>query len=159
MVLRYCLGMIMSVSTLIIGRTAAIPVSMVNFCMSSSCNGSYVEARGPAFQLSLIAFGVSFVVILVMAVVSGGDAIFGELPFSILGFLIFFVVFWLLFAWIFCGVGLHVIVAARAPAAWRTRRALPPAGSRPRPGRDNICAWSRSVAVRAGGRHRPSIAR
>jgi len=69
--------------------------------MSSSCNGSYVEASGPAFQLSLIAFGVSFVVILVMAVVSGGDAIFGELPFTILGFLIFFVVFWLMIAWIF----------------------------------------------------------
>jgi hypothetical protein len=50
---------------------------------------------------ALIAFGVSFVVILVMAIVSGGDAIFGELPFTILGFLIFFVVFWLMIAWIF----------------------------------------------------------
>jgi hypothetical protein len=50
---------------------------------------------------ALIAFGVSFVVVLVMAIVSGGDAIFGELPFTILGFLIFFVVFWLMIAWIF----------------------------------------------------------
>jgi len=50
---------------------------------------------------ALIAFGVSFVVIVVMAIVSGGDAIFGELPFTILGFLIFFVVFWLMIAWIF----------------------------------------------------------
>lgn len=50
---------------------------------------------------ALIAFGVSFAVILVMAIVSGGDAIFGELPFTILGFLIFFVVFWLMIAWIF----------------------------------------------------------
>jgi hypothetical protein len=50
---------------------------------------------------ALIAFGVSLAVILVMAVVSGGDAIFGELPFTILGFLIFFVVFWLMIAWIF----------------------------------------------------------
>jgi hypothetical protein len=50
---------------------------------------------------ALIAFGVSLVVILVMAVVSGGDAIFGELPFTILGFLIFFVIFWLMIAWIF----------------------------------------------------------
>ena len=50
---------------------------------------------------ALISFGVSFAVILVMAVVSGGDAIFGELPFTILGFLIFFVVFWLMIAWIF----------------------------------------------------------
>ena len=36
-----------------------------------------------------------------MAVVSGGDAICGELPFSILGLLIFCVVFWLMIAWIF----------------------------------------------------------
>jgi hypothetical protein len=50
---------------------------------------------------AIISFAVSLVVILVMAVVSGGDAIFGELPFTILGFLIFFVVFWLMIAWIF----------------------------------------------------------
>lgn len=50
---------------------------------------------------ALISFGVSFAAILVMAVVSGGDAIFGELPFTIVGFLIFFVVFWLMIAWIF----------------------------------------------------------
>jgi hypothetical protein len=50
---------------------------------------------------ALISFAVSFVVILIMAVVSGGDAIFGELPFTILGFLIFFVIFWLMIAWIF----------------------------------------------------------
>jgi hypothetical protein len=47
------------------------------------------------------AFGVSLAVILVMAVVSGGDAIFGELPFTVAGFLIFFVIFWLMIAWIF----------------------------------------------------------
>ena len=50
---------------------------------------------------ALISFAVSFVAILIMAVVSGGDAIFGELPFTIVGFLIFFVVFWLMIAWIF----------------------------------------------------------
>jgi hypothetical protein len=50
---------------------------------------------------AIVAFGVSLVVILVMAAVSGGDAIFGELPFTILGFLIFFLVFWLMIAWIF----------------------------------------------------------
>src|SRR5262245_13480172 len=41
---------------------------------------------------ALISFGVSLAVILVMAVVSGGDAIFGELPFTIAGFLIYFVI-------------------------------------------------------------------
>jgi len=52
-------------------------------------------------QAAVIAFGVSLAVILVMTIVSGGDAILGELPFTIMGFLIFFVVFWLMIAWIF----------------------------------------------------------
>jgi hypothetical protein len=47
-------------------------------------------------EAAIIAFGVSLAVILVMTIASGGDAIFGELP-----FLIFFVVFWLMIAWIF----------------------------------------------------------
>jgi len=50
---------------------------------------------------ALISFGVSFAVILVMTIASGGDAILGELPFTIAGFLIFFVIFWLMIAWIF----------------------------------------------------------
>ena len=50
---------------------------------------------------AIVSFGVSLAVILVMAVVSGGDAIFGELPFTIAGFLVFFVIFWLMIAWIF----------------------------------------------------------
>ena len=50
---------------------------------------------------ALVSFAVSLVVILIMAAVSGGDAILGELPFTILGFLIFFLIFWLMIAWIF----------------------------------------------------------
>jgi hypothetical protein len=50
---------------------------------------------------AIVSFGVSLVLILVMAIVSGGDAIFGELPFTIAGFLLFFVIFWLMIAWIF----------------------------------------------------------
>ena len=50
---------------------------------------------------ALLSFGVSLAVILVMTIVSGGDAIFGELPFTIIGFLLFFVIFWLMSAWIF----------------------------------------------------------
>jgi hypothetical protein len=42
---------------------------------------------------ALLSFAVSFVAILVMTVASGGDAIFGNLPFTIVGFLIFFVIF------------------------------------------------------------------
>src|SRR4029078_2412435 len=50
---------------------------------------------------ALISFGVSLAVILVTAVVSGGDAIFGELPFTIAGFFIFLVSLCLMIAWIF----------------------------------------------------------
>lgn len=50
---------------------------------------------------ALISFAVSFVAILVMTVAAGGDALVGELPFTIAGFLIFFVIFWLMIAWIF----------------------------------------------------------
>jgi hypothetical protein len=50
---------------------------------------------------AIVSFAISLVVVLVMAIMSGGDAIFGELPFTILGFLIFFVIFWLMIAWIF----------------------------------------------------------
>jgi hypothetical protein len=52
-------------------------------------------------EAALISFGVSLAVILVMTIVSGGDALLGELPFTIIGFLIFFVMFWLMIAWIF----------------------------------------------------------
>jgi hypothetical protein len=52
-------------------------------------------------EAAVIAFFVSFAAILVMTIVAGGDAIFGELPFTIAGFLVFFVVFWLMIAWIF----------------------------------------------------------
>jgi hypothetical protein len=52
-------------------------------------------------EAAVVAFFVSFGAILVMTIFSGGDAIFGELPFTILGFLVFFVIFWLMIAWIF----------------------------------------------------------
>jgi len=70
----------------------------------------FTEAMGEADPFSqglglknaaLISFGVSFAAILVMTIASGGDALLGELPFTIIGFLIFFVVFWLMIAWIF----------------------------------------------------------
>ena len=68
----------------------------------------FTEVMGDPFSAgrglknaALISFAVSFVAILVMVVVSGGDAIFGELPFTIIGFLLFFVIFWLMIAWIF----------------------------------------------------------
>ena len=71
------------------------------FLLGYNAEGGPFSAGIGLKTAALISFGVSFVAILIMAVVSGGDAIFGELPFTIAGFLIFFVIFWLMIAWIF----------------------------------------------------------
>lgn len=49
---------------------------------------------------AMIAFGLALAVILVMAV-AAGDGIVGELPTMVLGFLAFFVIAWLMIAWVF----------------------------------------------------------
>ncbi len=52
-------------------------------------------------RAAIIAAVVSFLVATVLAMVSGGGILFGELPFVIVGFFLFFVFFWLMLAWIF----------------------------------------------------------
>ena len=49
---------------------------------------------------ALIAFGLAFVMVLVMAV-SAGDGLVGELGVMIPGVLIFFLICWLMLAWVF----------------------------------------------------------
>lgn len=49
---------------------------------------------------AIIAFIIGFVMILVMAAVAG-DGILGELSVMVLGFLLFFVICWLMLAWVF----------------------------------------------------------
>jgi hypothetical protein len=49
---------------------------------------------------AVISFIVTLVVLIVMAVVAG-EGLIGELQFMILGFAAFFLVLWLLIAWIF----------------------------------------------------------
>lgn len=61
------------------------------------------EAVAPGIGLrsaAMIAFGLALAMILVMAVVAG-DGIVGELPVMVLGFFAFFIVAWLMIAWIF----------------------------------------------------------
>lgn len=48
-----------------------------------------------------IALVVAFLAAIVFALVSGGFGAIGELPFTLLGFFLFFVFFWLMTAWIF----------------------------------------------------------
>ncbi|WP_027329298.1 hypothetical protein [Marinimicrobium agarilyticum] len=49
---------------------------------------------------AIIAFFVTVVLFLVFAVFSG-DGLLGELQFMLLGFFLFFLIFWLMIAWIF----------------------------------------------------------
>lgn len=49
---------------------------------------------------ALVSFFVTVVLFLVFAVASGDGAL-GELPFMLAGFFLFFLIFWLMIAWIF----------------------------------------------------------
>lgn len=49
---------------------------------------------------AIIAFFVTVALFLVFALVAG-DGVVGELPFMLAGFFLFFVIFWLMIAWIF----------------------------------------------------------
>lgn len=82
-----------------------IVVGMVGFYLLSDALGSWAtvtfESGIGLKNAALISFGVSFVGVVILAIVSGGDAIIGELPFTLVGFFLFFVFFWLMLAWIF----------------------------------------------------------
>ena len=49
---------------------------------------------------AVVSFFVSLVLVTVLAIVSG-DGLLGEVQFVVVGFLLFFFVFWLMIAWIF----------------------------------------------------------
>ncbi len=49
---------------------------------------------------AVVSFFVSLVLVTVLAMVSG-DGLIGEVQFVVVGFLLFFIVFWLMIAWIF----------------------------------------------------------
>ena len=49
---------------------------------------------------AVVSFFVSLVLVTILAIVSG-DGLLGEVQFVVVGFLLFFIVFWLMIAWIF----------------------------------------------------------
>lgn len=51
-------------------------------------------------EAAVISFFVTVVMMIIFAVVSG-DGVVGEIPFILGGFFLFFVIIWLLLAWIF----------------------------------------------------------
>lgn len=63
-------------------------------------SASYLEPGMGLKTAAIVAFFVTVVLFLVFAVASG-DGLLGELQFMLLGFFLFFVIFWLMIAWIF----------------------------------------------------------
>ena len=51
-------------------------------------------------ESAVVSFFVSLVLVTILAIVSG-DGLLGEVQFVVVGFLLFFIVFWLMIAWIF----------------------------------------------------------
>lgn len=49
---------------------------------------------------AVVSFFVSLVLVTVLAMVSG-DGLIGEVQFVVVGFLLFFIVFWFMIAWVF----------------------------------------------------------
>lgn len=66
----------------------------------SEFSATYLEPGLGLKNASIAAFFVTLVVMIVFAVASG-DGLIGELQFLLPGFLGFFLIFWLMIAWVF----------------------------------------------------------
>lgn len=61
---------------------------------------AYLEPGLGLKTAAVVSFFVTIVLFLVFAV-AGGDGLLGELQFMLLGFFLFFIILWLMIAWIF----------------------------------------------------------
>ena len=68
--------------------------------MLAGFNQAYLASGVDLKEAAIIAF-VTTMVVLVIFAIAAGDGLLGELQFMLLGFFAFFVVLWLLIAWIF----------------------------------------------------------
>ena len=90
---RIAIALIATLIILGIGAALIIPDMTQGFATAFSPGLGLKEA-------AVIAFFITVAVLIVFAVVSG-DGLLGELQFMIAGFLVFFLIFWLMIAWIF----------------------------------------------------------
>lgn len=64
---------------------------------------SLAEAMAPGLGLkdaAIIAFFVTAILLIIFAV-AAGDGLLGELQYMLAGFFLFFLIFWLMIAWVF----------------------------------------------------------
>lgn len=81
----------------------AVPLGILGFYGVPALLGWGATIFSPGLGLkdaALIAFGIAFVMVIVMAL-AAGDGLVGELGLMIPGVLLFFVICWLMLAWVF----------------------------------------------------------
>jgi len=87
------IALIVLVVMLIIGILLALP-------MLADFSQTYF-APGVGLKDSAIMAFISTILVLIVFAISAGDGLIGELQFMLVGFFAFFVVLWLLIAWVF----------------------------------------------------------
>lgn len=87
------IALIVLVVMLVVGAIFAIP-------MLAEFNQEYLAPGLGVKSAAIIAFIATFMIVIVFAI-TAGDGLIGEFPFMLAGFFAFFVVLWLLIAWIF----------------------------------------------------------
>lgn len=95
--LRLFIAVVGAMAVLVLGLIAG---GYFLFDWFAALSGPFEDGLGLR-RAAIIAAIVSFLVAIVLTLVSGGGALIGELPFVIIGFFLFFVFFWLMLAWIF----------------------------------------------------------
>jgi hypothetical protein len=89
------LAIVLLVAVVALAATALLAMPML-----ADFNAAYLASGVDLKEAAIIAFATTMVVLVIFAI-AAGDGLLGELQFMLLGFFAFFVVLWLLIAWIF----------------------------------------------------------
>jgi hypothetical protein len=87
------IALITLVAILLVGAFFAFP-------LVAEFNQTYL-AEGVGIKDSAIFAFIATVVVLIIFAIAAGDGLIGEIQFMLVGFFVFFLVLWLLIAWVF----------------------------------------------------------
>ncbi|MCW8869579.1 MAG: hypothetical protein OQK49_02650 [Proteobacteria bacterium] len=79
--------------------TLVMVVIIASFFMFSAIQAAFSPGLGLK-DAAIIAFFVTAILLIIFAV-AAGDGLLGELQYMLAGFFLFFLVFWLMIAWVF----------------------------------------------------------
>lgn len=91
---KLTLGMFFGLSALLL-----VVAALVYWFLGPAIGAAVAPGLGLR-DAALIAFGLAIVIIIAFAI-AAGDGLIGELPYMLLGFGGFFIICWLMLAWIF----------------------------------------------------------